>query len=92
MHLIFVALYFYAIRRLYQDAGHQSMAVLVCIASVWTTPLCGLSPSFGILGNLISSLYITSTGGMLVDWIDPAKVEGNGTIVDVRVARMRLGE
>lgn len=43
-------------------------------------------------GNLLASPYFPCTGGMLVDWIDPAKVEGNGTIVDVRVARMRLGE
>ena len=37
-------------------------------------------------GNLLASPYFPRTGGMMVDWIDPAKVEGNGTIVDVKVA------
>ena len=37
-------------------------------------------------GNLVASPYFPQSGGMLVDWIDPAKVEGNGTIVDLKVA------
>ena len=37
-------------------------------------------------GNLLASPYFPCSGGMFVDWIDPAKVEGNGTIVDVKVA------
>ena len=36
-------------------------------------------------GNLLASPYFPQSGGMMVDWIDPAKVEGNGTIVDVKV-------
>ncbi|MBR4222084.1 MAG: hypothetical protein IKR81_13060, partial [Victivallales bacterium] len=37
-------------------------------------------------GNLIASPYFPRTGGMLVDWIDPAKAEVKGTIVDVKVS------
>lgn len=40
-------------------------------------------------GNLLASPYFPQSGGMLVDWIDPAKVEGNGTIVDVKVGLKR---
>ena len=29
-------------------------------------------------GNLLASPYFPRSGGMLVDWIDPAKVEANG--------------
>lgn len=43
-------------------------------------------------GNLLASPYFPRTGGMLVDWLAPVKVEGNGTIVDIRVARMKIGE
>ena len=42
-------------------------------------------------GNLLASPYFQRSGGMMVDWIDLAKVEGNGTIVDVRVARAKNG-
>ena len=36
-------------------------------------------------GNLLASPYFPRTGGMLVDWIDPAKAEAEETIVDVKV-------
>jgi len=36
-------------------------------------------------GNLIASPYFPRSGGMLVDWIDPAKSEARGTVVDVKV-------
>lgn len=29
---------------------------------------------------------------MMVDWIDPAKAEGNGTIVNVQTAKAKMGE
>ncbi len=37
-------------------------------------------------GNLLASPYFSRSGGMLVDWIDPAKAEARGTVVDVKVA------
>ena len=37
-------------------------------------------------GNLLASPYFPRTGGMLGDWIDPAKAEVKGTIVDVKVS------
>jgi len=37
-------------------------------------------------GNLLASPFFPHTGGMLVDWIDPAKAEDKGTVVDVKVA------
>ncbi len=42
-------------------------------------------------GNLLASPYFPQSGGMLVDWVAPAKVDGCGTIVDVRTAKA-LGE
>lgn len=38
-------------------------------------------------GNLLASPYFPQSGGMLVDWIDPAKAEANGTIVDLKVRK-----
>ena len=38
-------------------------------------------------GNLLASPYFPRTGGKLVDWIDPVKVEANGKIVDMKVSR-----
>ena len=40
-------------------------------------------------GNLLASPYFPQSGGMMVDWIDPANVEAIGTIVDVRTAKAR---
>lgn len=36
-------------------------------------------------GNLLVSPYFPQSGGMLVDWIDPAKIKASGTIVDAKV-------
>ena len=40
-------------------------------------------------GNLIASPYFPHSGGMLVDWITPEKANGQGCIVDVKVAKPR---
>ena len=40
-------------------------------------------------GNLLASPYFPRTGGMLVDWITPEKANGQGCIVDVKVAKPR---
>jgi hypothetical protein len=36
-------------------------------------------------GNLLASPYFPQSGGMMVVWIAPAKIDTNGTIVDVKV-------
>ena len=38
-------------------------------------------------GNLLASPYFPRTGGMLVDWIDQAKAEKKGTVVDANVSK-----
>ncbi len=40
-------------------------------------------------GNLLASPYFSQSGGMLVDWLDPAKAEVKGTVVDVKVGTMK---
>ena len=38
-------------------------------------------------GNLLASPYFPRTGGMMVDWIEPAKGEMKGTVVDVKAGK-----